>query len=188
MREDHMSSVSTLLLGESPAPRVAGLIDNHRLALLAVQALHCRPGMGAGQVSLLKPPDGPLDEQSIGEALEPAKVGATGGVFRTPLLFTVVGLMGALFVWLLLAAADSLSVGVHRLATLLLSCGLGALLGFLVGGTMALQHGQMLVNSRVRRALLRGQWVIVVRPQSRRQTRQAVKSLSQHCPKVMRSF
>lgn len=184
-----MWTVKELVFGERSVTKVAGLFASQPDAAAAVQDLLKETGLQPGQVRLLSPTDSVAVRRDVFErAVEPEEPGIWHTIIRAHVTMGLIGLLAGLILYGVMTAAGHPTVRASPAMSLAVFAGFGATFGLLLGGALALRPDHGWLFALIRKALQKGQWVVVAHPVNAGQTHKAVDVLSPGSLKVWRSF
>lgn len=173
-----MNKVLQGLLGERSLTRLAAAFESEEVATEAARLLVQSAGLAPEQVRPLSPEMGGKSRRSLlGSNVSARRGGILGVLWRAEMVPVTLGAVAGWAVYVGFAASGFRLVLGRPLASMAIVLTLGALIGLLAGGLLAMWPDRERLFTRIRDALRGGRWVVVLHPTSIEQVERAEEVL-----------
>jgi hypothetical protein len=173
-----MKNVFQGLMGDRSLTRLAAAFESEEVATEAARLLVQSAGLAPEQVRPLSPSmRGESRRLMLQPNIAPRRAGFLRGLWRAEWVPVTLGAVAGWAVYVGFASTGLRAVLGRPLASMAIVLALGASIGLLAGGAMAMWPDRERLFTRIRAALRGGRWVVVLHPTSVEQVRRAEEVL-----------
>lgn len=173
-----MNNVLQGLWGDRSLTGMAAAFDSEENAREAASLLVQSAGLAPEQVRPLSPAMGGKLRRSLLRSMVPPRgAGILRVLWRAEMVPVTLGAVAGWAVYVCFASSGFRLVLGRPLASMAIVLAVGALIGLLVGGALAMWPDREQLFTRIRAALRKGHWVVVLHPSSLEQVQRAEEVL-----------